>query len=119
MRAITLPNSSAGSFGDRRAKLFGIAHGPVHARGADDCLGRHRPDIQRVSAQAIALDEGDGESEPRGGFRRRQSGRPRSHDREIIAASRLGVFPVFGPYTAEEGLLSSSGFALDGGILHR
>ena len=89
----------------RRAKLFGIPHGAVDARGADDCLGRHRPDIQRISAQAIALDECDGESEPRGGFRRRQSGWPRSDDREIIAAPRLGVFPIFGAYTAEEGLL--------------
>src|SRR5208283_2061503 len=90
---------------DRRAKRFGLRHRAIDARGADDCLGRHRPDIQRVSAHAIALDEYDGESEPCSGFRRRKSGWPRSHDREIIAAPRLGVFPVFGAYTAEEGLL--------------
>ena len=90
---------------DRRAKLFGLPHRAIDARGADDCLGWHRPDIQRISAHAIALDEYDGESEPCSGFRRRQSGWPRSHDREIIAAPRLGIFPIFGAYTAEEGLL--------------
>ena len=30
----------------RRAKLFGLPHGPVDVRGADDCLGWHRPGIR-------------------------------------------------------------------------
>ena len=105
MRAITLPNSRAGSFGTGAPNSSASRMVAIDARGADDCLGWHRPDIQRISAHAIALDEYDGESEPCSGFRRRQSGWPRPHDREIIAAPRLGVFPVFRAYTAEEGSL--------------
>ena len=44
---------------DRSAKLFGLPHGAIDAHGANDCLGGHRPDIQRIAAQAIAFEEYD------------------------------------------------------------
>src|SRR5580704_8534131 len=100
-----LAKFESGLVWDRRAKLFGLPHGAIDAPRADDCLGWNRPDIQRISADAIALDKYDGESEPCGGFRRRQSGWPRPHDREIIGAPRLGVLPILGVHTPEEGLL--------------
>ena len=113
-----LAKFESGLYWNWRAKFFSILHRAIDARGADDGLGWHRPDIERISTQAIAFDERNGESEPRGGFRRGQPRRACSDNHQIVGVSRRRVFPIFGAHAPQEGFFVV-GRDSWGAVLHR
>ena len=76
------------------AERGGRAHVAHHARGADDALGWHTPDVEAVAAQQVPLDQRHPRAKPGRPRRRDEAGGARADHHEVVAGCRRRRPPV-------------------------
>ncbi len=69
---------------------------------AQETLGRHTADVETVTTQEIALDDGDRRAKRRRADRGYETGRTRAEDDEVVPAGGLRIRPSGGMHLREE-----------------